>query len=123
MKTSALTVGALTLLSQGIALASGESGSNPLMWLEYEEKSTASDVSGTGSGDNAFEAATEMGLQAWDSIEGEPLHYFSFGNCEVYKALEINCSSGLYVENNGNGAFTTVWGGPVTIRKYHNRQI
>ena len=27
MKTSALTVGALTLLSQGIALASGESGS------------------------------------------------------------------------------------------------
>jgi hypothetical protein len=27
MKTSALTVGAITLLSQGIALASGESGS------------------------------------------------------------------------------------------------
>ena len=124
MKKSALTVGAITLLGQGIGLAAGSS-SNPLLLLLWEDKSSGMNVSVTVTASNAMTAQVSAVIGIYDAISGTPIpHKVYYANHEAASGKEI--IPGAYtdsVTDNQNGTYTIVFRGPITARKHVKRLV
>ena len=122
MKNTALTVGAVTLLGQGIGLAAGTgSGSGSLSYLHISDTRT-SDLNReivVPRGEDITETISNVANALWEALGNEVGNY-EIGNPNNYKS-STNVRITAYNQSGqvtANNTYTAFFGGPITIIKY-----
>ena len=119
MKNTALTVGAVTLLGQGIGLAAGSSGGG-LRWLHVADKRTSSVGRTVTVPHQDPDDIPALYAEALWGMLGNNTEQHEIGRPEEYEStneVKISTSGAISGQQNGNNTYTVTFESPIEMTK------